>query len=315
MGSPPFNTADTWVCFALTAHSQLTLGLPLTKGEQTVERLNDRPAFLVTAKAIARGPQLAVARPSRVATPVTEIADRLLIALGIGGTVAILLSGGIGWWLTRRSVQPIEQSVQQLRQFTADASHELRNPLTAIQTTVRVMANHPERIHPADAAKFEAIASATQQMAQVVNDLLLLAQTDARKFYLSTTDMPVPIHDLLEDLLESIESQASAKEITLRAQLEQDVWVKGDPNHFRQIFTNLLDNALQYTPVGGRIEVFLSYRDSTAIARIQDTGIGIAPEHLSHVSDRFWRTDQARSYRKSGSGLGLTIAQANPCKV
>ncbi|HEY9662647.1 MAG TPA: histidine kinase dimerization/phospho-acceptor domain-containing protein, partial [Allocoleopsis sp.] len=117
-------------------------------------------------------------RVSQLTEDLQEELDRLSIALAVGGVIAGVLIGGTGWWLTRRSVRPIEQSVLQLQQFTADASHELRSPLTAIKTAVEVMQSHPERIHPNDVKKLDAIDSATQQMTHLVEDLLLLARME-----------------------------------------------------------------------------------------------------------------------------------------
>jgi signal transduction histidine kinase len=234
--------------------------------------------------------------------------NRLLSGLGIGGLSAILLIGLTGSWLTRRSLQPIEQSVWQLKQFTADASHELRSPLTVIQTTTEVMQSHPERIHPADTQKVEAIASATKQMASLVEDLLLLTRSDALPG--SEAHRPIPIDEILEDLLTRLQPQAIAQNITLTAAGITPTWISGSGNSLYRLFANLLENALQYTPSGGKISLSLRKTRSEAWVAVEDTGIGIDPDHLPRVFDRFWRADRARSHRAGGAGLGLAIAQA-----
>lgn len=244
-----------------------------------------------------------------------EELNRLLVAMTWGGMIAVILIGGTGWWLTRRSLQPIEQSFRQLKQFTADASHELRSPLTAIRTAVDVMQSHPERIHPADVKKLEMIAGATQQMSDLLAGLLLLARTDASTdgAFAAKTGIVIPLEELLEDMVASFHPQATAKGIALTMAEFPTVLVKGDATQLRRLFVNLLENALYYTPLGGTVRVSIDPLDAShdsVLIQIQDTGIGIAPEHLAHVFDRFWRADQARNRREGGSGLGLAIAQA-----
>ncbi len=234
--------------------------------------------------------------------------SRLLSGLGIGGLSAIVLIGLTGSWLTRRSLQPIEQSVWQLKQFTADASHELRSPLTAIQTTIDVMQSHSERIHPADTQKVEAIASATKQMASLVEDLLLLARSDALRS--PEAHRSIPIDDILEDLLTQLQPQAGLKQIALTAESLTPTWVNGSDVSLYRLFANLLENALQYTPNGGKVTLNLHKTRSEVWVTVVDTGIGIDPDHLPLVFDRFWRADRARSHRIGGAGLGLAIAQA-----
>lgn len=249
-------------------------------------------------------------RVSQLTEDLQEELDRLSIALAVGGVIAGVLIGGTGWWLTRRSVRPIEQSVLQLQQFTADASHELRSPLTAIKTAVEVMQSHPERIHPSDVKKLDAIDSATQQMTHLVEDLLLLARMEV------TTELrvklqPIPLDDMLEDLLTLLELQADEKGVRLTIELPPStIWIKGNPAQLRRMFANLLENAVQYTPAGGTVRLTAKTLTGMVVIKIEDTGIGIAPEQIPHVFDRFWRADQARSRRAKGSGLGLAIAQA-----
>lgn len=235
---------------------------------------------------------------------------RLLAGLVVGDTIALILISGTGWRLTQRSLQPIQRSMQQLQQFTADASHELRNPLTAIRTTVEAIQIHPERIHPADAEKLATISSATDQMSKLVQDLLLLARSDANSVQPANTGIPIPIDEILEDLIEFFWPEADAKNILLHSNWTGEAWVRGDAIQLRRLFTNLIENALQYTPDGGKVKVSIQKSDTFVTIVVEDTGIGIASEQLSFVFDRFWRADRARSWREGGSGLGLAIARA-----
>lgn len=234
---------------------------------------------------------------------------RLRSGLQWGSLLALGLSGIGGWWLVRQSLQPIEASVYQLKQFTADASHELRTPLTVIKTSVDVMRNHPERLDAADLPKLEAIASATNQMSQLVDDLLWLARSDRFSDNLHTA-LPVSVDELLEEVVDNYLFQAEQHAIHFKVRLQADVTVHGDPYPLKRLFTNLVTNALYYSPPGGTVTLTSQEENGWAVVQVQDTGIGIAAEHLPFVFDRFWRADQARVQREGGSGLGLAIAQA-----
>jgi signal transduction histidine kinase len=234
---------------------------------------------------------------------------RLLGGLVIGVVIVsgLVTLGGI--WLTRQSLKPVLVSLTQLKQFTADASHELRNPLTAIRASIAVMQSHPERIHPADAEKLQAIASASTQMSQLVEDLLLLARMD-RQIPDRQTWQVIALDELLEDLVTLYSDRAAEKHIDLTLKLDANADIQGDAPQLQRLFTNLIANGLQYTPAKGTVTVILNRHAAQAIVKVQDTGIGIAPDQLPHLFDRFWRADQARSHHDSGAGLGLAIAQA-----
>jgi len=246
----------------------------------------------------------------------TEL-GRLRWGLGLGGIVALLLTGVGGLWLTRQSLKPIEQSFQQLKQlneqlkqFTADASHELRNPLTVVKTSIQVMLTHPERIHPADVEKLDGLVSATNQMTHLVEDLLLLARTNTTDGIPAHEWIFIHLDELLEDLVDFFSPQAQVKGVSLKTDFAVGVLVEGDAARLRRLFSNLLENALHYTPSGGTVTISLFSLERFAVISVEDTGIGIAPEHIPLVFNRFWRADQARVYREEGSGLGLAIAQA-----
>ena len=244
---------------------------------------------------------------------IEEELEKLLWAFGRGGLLAIALSSLGGWWFVKQTLQPIEQNYEQMRQFTADASHELRSPLTAIKTSVDVIRSHPERIHNADVQKIAAIAQASEQMTHLVEDLLFMARFDSGRDR-DHQDLLFSPSELLEDLLEILEPQIQEKEITLRTNLHElkldQANIYGDPQQIRRLFVNLLENAIAYTPQSGEIQVNLAKHEDFLEINITDTGIGIAAQDLDHIFERFWRADRARNRRSGGSGLGLSIAQA-----
>jgi signal transduction histidine kinase len=288
----------------------LLLNLPPDPSFQTLQQGQIR-AVTIAAYSYDNGRQKleGYIRTSEVTQEVEAILNRLRWGLGVGGIVVLGLTGLGGVWLTKQSLKPIEQSFQQLKQFTADASHELRSPLAAIKTSVEVMQYYPERIHPQDTKKLAAIASATRQMTRLVEDLLLLARMDA----VTVTQqefIPLPLEEILEDLMEMLQPQAQQKNVTLQSNLLSGMLVLGDVSQLTRLFTNLLENALQYTPPEGTVTLSMQRIERSVAVYVEDTGIGIAPEQLTSVFHRFWRADRARSHREGGMGLGLAIAAA-----
>lgn len=230
----------------------------------------------------------------------------------VGGIFTLILSGLGGFWLTQKAIKPIEASFLQLKQFTADASHELRSPLTAIKASVDIMRNHPERVHPKDAKKLQAISGATMQMNQTLEDLLFLARADADPT-VKVKDRkltPLDLNQLLQNCFVLLEPLANEKKIVFQSKFRADITIAGDSAQLSRLFSNLLENALQYTPEEGRVSLDLYRQNRTAVVSVRDTGIGLSPEEVSKVFDRFWRANKARSRREGGTGLGLAISQA-----
>lgn len=212
----------------------------------------------------------------------------------------------------------LEHSFGALRRFTADASHELKTPLAVLRADVE------RAMHPATpgSERLVALEEALQEIARtsdLVDSLLTLARADEGRYDLARE--AVALGPLVQEVFEtaSILGEGAELEVTL-ASLE-DASVQGDPARLRQLFLNLVTNAIKYTPSGGRVELGLTRREQQgdAVFTVRDTGIGIAATDLPHIFDRFWRADQARSRRRaphetgpldrSGAGLGLAISQ------
>ena len=179
-----------------------------------------------------------------------------------------------GFWLTTKAIEPIEASFLQLKQFTADASHELRSPLTAIKASVDIMRTHPERVHPKDVKKLEAIAGATVQMNEMLGDLLFLARADA------DSDLPVNerklttilLNQILQNCFVLLEPLANDKKIVFQSKFRDEINVLGDTPQLSRLFSNLLENALQYTPEEGRVSLDLYRQNRFAVISVRDTG-------------------------------------------
>ncbi len=245
----------------------------------------------------------------RVSESMTELIHtfrRLDWGLGGGVILSLALSGIGSIWLTRQAMEPIEHSFHQLQQFTADASHELRTPLMAIKSNAAVALKYPEGMRELDGEKFQAIASATAQMIALTEDLLMLARKDKS---LPNKQEIVNLKTLLMQLIQLYQPQAETKQIQLQINQIEELWVWGNGVQLRRLFTNLIDNSLRYTSAEGTVEIQAKRNGNDGLFSVRDTGIGIAPEHLEEVFDRFWQEDRSRSSGADGFGLGLAIAQ------
>jgi OmpR-family two-component system manganese-sensing sensor histidine kinase len=246
-------------------------------------------------------------RVSQSLEELNETFRKLDIGLAGGAAISLILVGMGGIFLTRQAMQPIEKSFDRLQQFTADASHELRSPLMAIKASSQVALRHPEGMRPSDAEEFGAIARSAEHMSRLTEDLLMLARMDEK---LTVTWESIDLTELLQHLVKKFQPQALEQELTLVYQPGGSPMIKGNSEQILQLFTNLIENALHYTPSGGQITVSTSATGQWIDVSVKDTGIGIAPKQIENIFARFWRADTSRSQWTGGSGLGLAIAQS-----
>lgn len=197
------------------------------------------------------------------------------------------------------------------REFVANAAHELRSPLAAIQSSVEVALNAERSAEEYQDLLCE-IVDECSRLGVLVNQLLLLAESDAGR--LRTEREPVRLDQLVATSVEMFRGVAEERGLELSAVDLQSVTVPGEATRLRQVVNNLIDNSLKFTPTGGWIRVSLTTNPTTeqAILRVSDNGSGIAPADLPHVFDRFYRGDKSRQRedRNSGTGLGLSICQS-----
>lgn len=204
-------------------------------------------------------------------------------------------------------ISRLESSFGRIRQFTADASHELRTPLTILTGELELAL----RSARTEEEYQEVISSALQEtlrMSRVVEDLLLLSRADMGHIRLQSE--MINLNDILVDLADATSILGADKNLSISYRHEdQPIYVLGDHARLYQMFLNLLDNAVKYTPRDGSISLTL-YRDgNVAEVRVRDTGIGISKEHQKKIFDRFYRVDKARSRAHGGVGLGLSIVE------
>ena len=204
-------------------------------------------------------------------------------------------------------LQRLDQSFKQIRQFTADASHELRTPVAILMGETELAVNDLLD-HEECKAALRSRREELQRMAQIVDDLLVLSQFDHGEQTLQVK--PLDFSDLVIEVCEQQRKQARSKGVTLELTETVPVNIEGDSSRLRQMVRNVLDNAIKYTPAGGRVTVELDHSNGKEFRlSVSDTGIGIPVAALPHIFDRFYRVDQARTRGEGGSGLGLSIVK------
>jgi two-component system OmpR family sensor kinase len=230
--------------------------------------------------------------------------------LKLGLPTILILVGVSSWWLALLAMQPIYQSYKQIQQFTADAAHELRTPLAATQATVESARSVPQLDEKEVQDILDTIGRQNRRLIQLVADLLLLARLEQQ--VLPRRHQMSCLNDLVSDLVEEFAALALSKSVTLTSsvRIHNPLNVIGDEEQLYRLVSNLIINAIQYTPAGGQVTVVLDHSDHQALIQIQDTGIGIAPSEQTQIFNRFYRVNSDRSRHTGGSGLGLAIAKA-----
>ncbi|MBI3313452.1 MAG: GHKL domain-containing protein [Candidatus Omnitrophica bacterium] len=199
----------------------------------------------------------------------------------------------------------IESSTRAVQDFSSDVSHEFKTPLAIIRGEID-LALRKTRTTDELVQTLRVIGDEVNELIRLVDDLMLLVRSDAKQLRFEKSK--IAFKTLLEQVVERFRKRASNKKIILSFTASKDVFLWGDPVYLKRLFSNLIDNAIKFTPDGGNVEVTLRDSNHEVLIEVADTGIGIVPEVQSKVFSRFYRTDQARSYE--GAGLGLNIAKA-----
>jgi heavy metal sensor kinase len=204
------------------------------------------------------------------------------------------------------TLERLESAVGEMKQFTGSIAHELRTPLTALRGEAEIALLHgrsTEDFRRALSSQLEEF----QKLARLIDQLLMLARAEAGELRLQRTD--VAMDPLLKYIVETLTLLADEKGVILKLDSDPGIIVRGDQEWLERALINLLDNAIKYTPAGGRVTVRTSREKSGVRIEVEDTGPGIPPEALPHVFERFYRADPARNKTVEGVGLGLSLVQ------
>ena len=317
-----------------TFSDYLDIPIDPSKSGKTVYLSQDHLLRQVTKRVEFNHYILGYLRVSHPWFEVTKPTQQLMIDLIVGVSIMLICVASIGWFLSGIAIKPVIESYSSLKQFTADASHELRNPIAMIQTNISMALSYPDGEPNLSQKQLKVIERLSKRLGNLVNDLLFLARSDSGM--LKTDFQDIPIDALLIEVIEEQRIIAQTKGIILSLNLieensdninnlENIFTLKGDWDQLARLFTNLISNSLKHTNTNDKVIIELKrikkihkhkfYRDKFNILQVKviDTGEGIPEESLAHIFNRFYRLDPARSNSQknnNSTGLGLAIARA-----
>ncbi|NET33275.1 MAG: sensor histidine kinase [Cyanothece sp. SIO1E1] len=321
-----------------TFEAQLQVPFHLNSKGETVHISDDQIFRQITQRVQIERQLMGYLRVSHPWFEVTKPSRQLIIDLSLGTGLMVIIVAAIGWLLSGIAMAPVRDSYQRLKQFTSDASHELRNPIAVIQTNVQVALADPDPQWQQH--QLQVVERLTRRLSRLVDDLLFLARQDSNIAQLRPNS--ISLQGLLTEVIEEQQLIAADKGVTLALELPISseittaakanrssplYLIQGDRDQLTRLFTNLISNAVHYTPSHGQVQISLQGLKQSGTrqleVKVKDTGIGIPSEELPHLFDRFYRVDQARARAgtqprpeksgpatASGSGLGLAIAKA-----
>ncbi len=279
--------------------------------------------------------------------PVEEMLNRLVFVLLIGSPLAVIVSMFGGWFLAGRALRPVdiitlaaqriaagdltqrihttsadeigrlastfndmiarlEASIRQIRQFSADASHELRTPLTITKGETE-LALRKERTPEVYREVLESNLEEIDRMSRIVDELLFLSRADLGEIKIAKE--PVQLDQLVQEIQHQAIVLGKDREVETVLGTLEPTQVVGDEWRLRELFLNIVDNAIKYSQEKGTVEINLEHANGMAKISVQDNGIGISPDEQKLVFDRFFRSDTARAHAQKGTGLGLAICK------
>lgn len=223
------------------------------------------------------------------------------------GLVSIGILIFISSYLAKKSLEPVRLAYERQKEFVSDASHELRTPLTIMKTNLELLSMKEDETIKENEKWFNNITSETDTMAKLVQNLLTLAQVDNNQMVIKAVYLN--LSQLTQRVCDKLSIVAASKGIDLSSVISDNVMVKGDEGRLEQLIVILIDNAIKYTPQGGKIQINLMTTAEKAYLSVKDTGIGMKKEDIDKIFERFYRVDKVRSREQGGVGLGLNIAE------
>lgn len=240
-----------------------------------------------------------------------QMLQALFIMMLLFCLLFLVITAVVGYFMAGKAMIPIQQAFLRQREFVADASHELRTPISIFQASVEVVESDGDQtLSPFSQQVLADMKGEIRRMTKLVADLLTLARADSGVS--NIIKEKIDLIALAEPIVRSMQPLALAKEITLVMEGKEELSLMADRERIGQLLVILIDNAIKYTPNGGRIEVAIT-EDAVprpmAVIRVRDTGIGISEEDKKLIFKRFYRVDKVRSREQGGVGLGLSIAK------
>lgn len=232
-----------------------------------------------------------------------QLLELILIGIVAGGGITVLA----GMYLANQALRPIKQSWDKQQQFVADASHELRMPLSIIRANVELAFRHPDRSILHMSEPLSVVLEESKRMGRLTEQLLTLARADSNQEEIMLK--PLPLSEVIREVVQKYEPLAELKQQKLESDVESGIELLGDVERIHQLLVILLDNSMKFTPADGTIRVIARKKGNDIELVVEDTGAGISAEDLPHIFDRFYHGDKSRKRSTGGTGLGLAIAK------
>ncbi len=286
----------------------LTISVPFDK-TAAFQTQKPQHALLLTRPVERDGHLIGYLRVCMSLADADNYKRNLLVGLGIGTTLALIISGIAVVWLVRQALKPVEISIRKLTEFTGDASHELKSPIMAIKTNGAVALKYSDGMSDIHRKNIEMMLDAANQMSRTIADLLSLAESEHE--LPARVLAPVNVAELIGELSEDLKALAASKDIKIACTVDDSTLsLKARKEDLKLILSNVSKNAIAYSRAGAAVSVHASRIGNRIQFEIRDTGIGISEDELPKIFDRFWRSDKARSYTSGGNGLGLAIVKS-----
>lgn len=242
-----------------------------------------------------------------IVDPEEHLLQRLFVIIVAGLVMGMAFIVWASYFLAQRALVPIRAAWDKQQQFVADASHELRTPLAVIKTNAELMLRHPQYTIEQESHRVSNVLRESTRMNRLVNSLLTLARADANQAELQMT--PSNLRDIVQNIVEQFQPLAEMKSIALALETDNNLEMMADKERIHQLLVILMDNAIKYTQEHGSITLVCRRTAHGIQLEVRDTGIGISPQDLPRIFDRFYRSDRVRSREEGGTGLGLAIAK------
>ncbi len=315
-----------------TVEKTLPIPLSFNSGGKTIRISDDYLLRQITKRIQKERYVLGYLRVSHPLFDVVKPIRQLIVDLSVAIILLVMAVGAIGWFLSGIAIQPVKESYQSLKQFTADASHELRNPIATLKTNIQSLLSYPQMDLETQKKQLNISSRLIERLANLVNDLLFLARNDSG--IINHDFQSLPLDALLLEVVEEQKIIAQAKDIHLALIIKDNqeilplviedelFFINGDWLQINRVFTNLISNAILHGNASSNkskklvIKVILTAQKKQSKifyqVIVEDNGIGIVNDVLPSLFDRFYRGDNARTYQdnNSSTGLGLAIVKA-----
>lgn len=290
--------------------------ITLPEGDPTYKAIPDldREVLVMARPLYHNGYQIAMMYLAIDNTFYASIIKWIIIVFSSVALLFIFTGYLLSHWMAKRALMPAESAYNQQREFVSNASHELRTPLSVILSAVEALNMEDDKSSPFTGKMLGTLQHEVKRMSKLISELLALARSDTDDAPAELNKESFDAHVLAESVVDAFSKLGSEKQIEIKLDSPDTVWVYGDRDKIAQLMYILADNAIKYTMPGGTVEILIKKagkkKAEEFFLAVKDTGIGMTEDDQKRIFDRFYRVDKARTRKEGGYGLGLSIAKS-----